>query len=320
MNNRGRWMVSGMAIVVVVAAVPCRADLVISTGSGYGGPQIRRYSNTGADLGSLGRYGESVDALTSAANGHVYPIGNILGTGLPYHLDAAGTVVSSDYTYRVFYPTGAAVGAGYLFVGSTQSDYRSDSLTGVLEYDATTLAFVRNAIPMSIPTQYYSAQRDLAFGDDGRLYVADLQSVARYMVNAGGTVTRDPMFSIAATGNIAVHAGSIFISDGSKLDRYNASGTLQDTFVAAGTGGLQTIRDYVFGDDGGLYVTGGATGGSQLVRFDGTTGAFQQQLRYEPYPTGYEPSLGLITYVPEPASGALLVLASAGLLKRRRPA
>lgn len=329
MKTRRKWMVAGIAIVAAVAALPCRADLVISTGvGGYSGPRMQRYSNTGADLGAFGSMGsETLDALTSTPDGHVYPVGNTLGGGNLYHFDEAGTLVSMKFSSSVVgLPSGVAVGAGFLFVGSTHfSNFFPDTITGVLEFDATTLAYLGNPLPMPTPSgSPWCAQQDLAFGDDGRLYVADQQSVSRYRVTRIGLLLHDTTFSIAATGNIAVHAGSIFLSDGNKIDRYDTAGAFQGTFVAAGAGGLQTINDYVFGDDGGLYITSsGPRGGdywpgpSQLMRFDAATGAFQQQLLYEPGSTEYSPQLGLITYVPEPASTALLVLAAAGLLARR---
>jgi DNA-binding beta-propeller fold protein YncE len=45
-----------------------------------------------------------------------------------------------------------------------------------------------------------------------------------------------------------------------------------DTFVASGSGGLTLPRPLTFGPDGDLYV--GSFGTGDILRFDGTTGAF----------------------------------------------
>jgi DNA-binding beta-propeller fold protein YncE len=55
--------------------------------------------------------------------------------------------------------------------------------------------------------------------------------------------------------------------------RYNGqTGAFLDTFVPAGTGGLDHPSGLAFGSDGHLYVSSTTTG--SILRYDGGTGAF----------------------------------------------
>jgi hypothetical protein len=70
-----------------------------------------------------------------------------------------------------------------------------------------------------------------------------------------------------------VAAGSLLINDTYKVLRYNAAtGAFVDTFVPAGTGGMNFVTSMVWGPDGNLYI--GDSGTSSICRYDGTTGAF----------------------------------------------
>jgi outer membrane protein assembly factor BamB len=70
-----------------------------------------------------------------------------------------------------------------------------------------------------------------------------------------------------------VAAGSLLINDTYKVLRYNsATGAFVDTFVPAGTGGINFVTSMAWGPDGNLYI--GDSGTSSICRYDGTTGAF----------------------------------------------
>ena len=69
--------------------------------------------------------------------------------------------------------------------------------------------------------------------------------------------------------------GRLYVSEegSATVRRYDtATGTLVDTFVGAGSGGLSAPQGIAFGPDGHLYVA--SHGSNQVLRYDGTTGAF----------------------------------------------
>ncbi len=52
------------------------------------------------------------------------------------------------------------------------------------------------------------------------------------------------------------------------------TGAYVKDFIAAGSGGLVDPDDLTFGPDGNLYVSSGTNTGGQILRYNGTTGAF----------------------------------------------
>jgi glucose/arabinose dehydrogenase len=103
----------------------------------------------------------------------------------------------------------------------------------------------------------------------------------------------------------AARAASIDLLVASRLTnnvlRYDGvTGAFLGEFVTAGSGGLETPDDVIFGPDGNLYVGVGllpnGTSGTNnhVIRYDGTTGAFVDNF------TATQPSgIGQITFGPD---------------------
>ncbi len=97
-------------------------------------------------------------------------------------------------------------------------------------------------------------------------YDADSGTFEQYF--SGAEVTNPYAVTVGPDGLIYV-AGHT--SD--NIVRYNATtGAFVDTFVAAGSGGLNAAAGLAFGPDGHLYVSNQI--GDSILKYDGTTGAF----------------------------------------------
>lgn len=97
-------------------------------------------------------------------------------------------------------------------------------------------------------------------------YSADGSFLQEFAVGDGTDYPVDPI--IGPDGNLYVSGWN---SD--NVLRYNAvTGAFIDTFVSAGSGGLDSAAGLAFGSDGNLYVASRNT--SEVLRFDATTGAF----------------------------------------------
>ena len=59
---------------------------------------------------------------------------------------------------------------------------------------------------------------------------------------------------------------------GNRVDRFDAAGALVDTFIAAGSGGLDGATGLEFDDDGFVYV--GSAQNNQVLKYDATDGSF----------------------------------------------
>jgi hypothetical protein len=74
--------------------------------------------------------------------------------------------------------------------------------------------------------------------------------------------------------------GNLFVVDGNTsqvLEYSGTTGAFLTTFVTAGSGGLNGPVGLAFGPNGNLFVTNNASGASftsQVLEYDGTTGAF----------------------------------------------
>ncbi|MFN0135319.1 MAG: PEP-CTERM sorting domain-containing protein [Phycisphaerae bacterium] len=75
--------------------------------------------------------------------------------------------------------------------------------------------------------------------------------------------------ALGPDGNLYVGLGDA----GAILRYHGQTGAFLDTFVPAGSNGLQSVRDIVFGPDGDLYAASGAN--DRVLRFDGVSGAFE---------------------------------------------
>ncbi|MFN0011637.1 MAG: hypothetical protein ACKVS8_08345 [Phycisphaerales bacterium] len=86
---------------------------------------------------------------------------------------------------------------------------------------------------------------------------------------ASGPQLRNPNgIAYGPDGNLYVGLG-----DAGSILRYNGqTGAFMNTFVAAGSGGLASVRDIAFGPDGNLYANSG--GSNRVLKFNGSTGAF----------------------------------------------
>jgi DNA-binding beta-propeller fold protein YncE len=141
----------------------------------------------------------------------------------------------------------------------------------------------------------------IAYGPDGSLYLNETSSnsILKYDGNTGAFQS----VFVSTTGNggldntvgelpagILVPGAMTFGPDGNlyvasantgQILRYNGmTGAFMSVFVAAGSGGLANPQQILFGPDGNLYVSSqvadalNAPGDGQVMRYNGTTGAF----------------------------------------------
>jgi streptogramin lyase len=153
------------------------------------------------------------------------------------------------------------------------------SYDSVLRYHAATGEFTDAFVPPGSGGLSWS--HGLAFGPDGNLYVAslDTNAILRYHGQTGAFIDT---FIPAGRGEMEGPVGLVFGPDGNlyvssfstdsilRFDR--RTGSFLDVFVPTASGGLDGPTDLVFGPDGHLYV-GNAIDNS-VLRYDGRTGAF----------------------------------------------
>ena len=334
------------ALMLAIGPLAARADLLVTTRAS--GLSIQLYSNSGAlESGSSNLFGiwaESLDCLTFAQDGTVYAIGNTLGEGNLFRIPPGQKPSVSNGGGVINVPIGLGIGSGYVFVGSTNAGFSIGPQTGVLEFNAATGAFVRNALPLSTPPSPHQAESDVQVGPDGELYVSAGGVVSRYAIASTGTLTLDTQL---ADGNakILFHAGSTDFylrpldannaPTGTLFGHYdedgNLLGTLQLTGAPSSVSFTSGVSSYAFGDDGILYAEVGSAqalpglpAGNHILRFNAQTGAYIDSIlnsgSNEISNLNYVPSAiaANISLVPEPASLLLLGSAIPVLYRRRR--
>ena len=205
-------------------------------------------------------------------------------------------------------PMGVLFGPDHnLYVSSGSFDNNSSHGTGhkaVLQYSGTTGAFLSDFADQN---QLFSPQ-GIIFGPDGNLYVADSDDSGGSVFRYNGT-TGAFMDDFVPAGGLLRNAGPlVFGPDGdlyvgsheaTEILRYEGPsgpnpGAFLGTFVPAGSGGLANPVGLLFGPDGRndgkldlyvassvVYLTGSSSesfaarpGTSEVLRYDGTTGAF----------------------------------------------
>lgn len=136
----------------------------------------------------------------------------------------------------------------------------------------------------------------IAFGPDDNLYVSDPanDNVARYQGPFGANpgefidIFASPIADPHSGGHLAANLlfgpdNNLYVSTIDTVKRYQgpfsaSPGAFMDTFIAAGSGGLDQIGDMVFGRDKRLYVSSSS---NAVLRFEGPSssrpGAFLDQ-------------------------------------------
>jgi streptogramin lyase len=236
-----------------------------------------------------------------------------------------GSYVRDSGGDQAFVPTGLTVGPdGYIYVSSTILN--GSGVTNIFRVDPshyTATLYLPSATP------YPSSVGDLAFGPNSNLYFVDFgdqgyggsspTAIWKYnttthklsVLVSSPNVTADSGIAFGPNGNLFLAAGS----DG--VQEYNPStGSLIETFVANGSGGLNDAVDLTFGPDGSLYVSDDS---DEILRYNGTTGSFLDVALPESslIDGSYGPwSIQGFAVVPEP-TGVLILLGGIGLLLRR---
>lgn len=198
--------------------------------------------------------------------------------------NSGGAVARTFSSGGVFInPNGIAFAGGSLFVAAADAATGS---AGVYRYDLST----PSAAPTLFAPDGNGTLSGLVFGG-GNLYAADSGqglimefdgSTGALLASFGGGLLNRP------TG-LAFSGGALYVSDtgANNVVTFNASGTSEQTFVAAGAGGLQSPGFLVFDAGGNLDVASGQeaattqnpSGNGAVRRFNGpgsgSPGAFQ---------------------------------------------
>jgi DNA-binding beta-propeller fold protein YncE len=270
--------------------------------------------------GSTGQFVQLIDNVSTPRGIVVGPNGNLFvasgGRVLEYALDNGlqPTTFVAENDGGLRFAHGLTFGPdGNLYVTSFRQEFN------VYRFDGKTGAFVD--IFASYPLEPGWA-RDLMFGPDGNLYVSTLfLGVFRFDGNSG-----EPLGSFAFDEALGPIAGITFGPDGalyaaaSDLDavvRFDGeTGAFIDTFVAAGSGGLNEPYGIGFGPDGNFYVA--SAFGDAILRYDGKSGAFRDTFASDSLDVPL-----FFVFIPEPTCLLLTLVgacASIGFAPRvRRP-
>jgi hypothetical protein len=184
--------------------------------------------------------------------------------------------------------SGGLEGPAGLILGRDGNLYVSSRLNNsVRRYRGTTGEFIDVFIPAG--SGGLDQPSALVFGPDGNLYVHTLsQNVMRYDGTTGAPLPAPGQTGGYFVYGLAVGPGLVFGPDGNLyvpdstnfgVLRFNgATGTFMDSFVAPGSSGpyFPDGVGVLFGPDHNLYVSsrGDGPSDSQVLRYDGMTGAF----------------------------------------------
>lgn len=182
----------------------------------------------------------------------------------------------------VFATFGTAQAGPLLFVSSGTFQMGGE----VLRFDSST------GLPVNNPfvSCCIANPQGLIFGPDGNLYVTTGgpggSVVLKFNGETGASMGTFVNFinnvgPFNSEGLVFGPDGNLYVSSGSSVLKYNGStGAPLGAFVSSGSGGLNFVYGLTFGPDGNLYVTnspacpGGCSAGGQVLKYDGTTGAF----------------------------------------------
>ncbi len=215
------------------------------------------------------------------------PDGNLYVSGWNSHnvvrFDAAtGTLIDQFVTAA---DGGLTDASGLVFGPDGMLYVASLGTSQVLRFDGFTGAFVDTFV--TAHSGGLDRPESMVFGPDGNLYVADYgtHSINRY---DGATGAFIDLFVTSGSAGLLTPEGLVFGPDGnlyvasddeSRVLVFDGStgapidlGNGPGVFVQAGDGGLFLATGLEFGPDGNLYV--GSWGSNEVLRFDGTTGAY----------------------------------------------
>ncbi len=180
-------------------------------------------------------------------------------------------------------PNGIAFAGSSLFVSAADPNTGNG---GVYRYDLSNPA----AAPTLFASEGNGTLSGLVFGN-GSLYAADSQQreIFEFDGSTGALITSFGSGLLNSPTGLAFEGGALYVSDtgADNVVSFNASGTSEQTFVAAGTGGLQSPGFLVFDAQGNLDIASGQgaattqnpNGSGAVLRFSGpgsgTPGAFQ---------------------------------------------
>lgn len=145
----------------------------------------------------------------------------------------------------------------------------------VLMYNQTTGAFEGTLVPPG--SGGLITAHGIEIGPDGNIYVARSSSaINRYSPSGAFLGAFTSGASTIALTVIFGPDGNLYVGDydsGGEIKRFNGTtGAYIDTFVAAGSGGLNFPNGMAFGPDGNFYVSSGNS--NSVKRYNGTTGAY----------------------------------------------
>ena len=218
------------------------------------------------------------------------------------------TYKSAGYAYI----EGLAVdGSGNVYISAYIGDV-TGSFAKVYKYDSTG-TFLGVFGGLSVEDSYFY---DMEFDASGNLLVVDNETYDLYRTTPGGVTTK--IIANATTtpirGVTTDSDGDIYISEGTRIRQYDASGNLLNAdFIT----GLSSAEDVDYGSDGLFYVVD-YQGSSALKTFngDGTPNNNALSLgRY--YYTAFNPASANVA-APEPGTLALLLLPTLGIVARKK--
>jgi hypothetical protein len=193
-------------------------------------------------------------------------------------------------TGAFFVPSGSGglQGPGGIILGRDGNLYISSQTNdSVRRYSGTTGDFIDVFVPSGSGGLVHP--RALVFGPDGNLYVnTNTNSVLRFDGTTGAPLPAPGQTGAVFASELAVGPGLTFGPDGNLyitdltnyvVRRFNGvTGEFMDTFVASGSSGeyFPAGTGILFGPDNNLYVCsrGNDASDSQVLRYDGKTGAF----------------------------------------------